>query len=109
MIIAAVFAPLALPLLLVSPAQAAVAVVGIGLATGSATAIQLWFRVEARRAQFRRRQTASRFATFAEAFSSIGWAATAGLALAMPVMAALSAAVTVAVLVAARKAGPRGG
>jgi hypothetical protein len=38
------------------------------------------FRVQARRSQFRRRQTSSRLATFAEAFSSIAWAATTALA-----------------------------
>jgi ABC-2 type transport system permease protein len=36
--------------------------------------------VQARRSQFRRRQTSSRIATFAEAFSSIAWASTAALA-----------------------------
>jgi ABC-2 type transport system permease protein len=35
--------------------------------------------VQARRSQFRRRQTSSRVATFAEAFSSISWAAAAAL------------------------------
>ena len=44
------------------------------------TAIQLWFRTQAKRSHFRRRQTSSRVATFAEAFSSISWAATAALA-----------------------------
>jgi ABC-2 type transport system permease protein len=42
--------------------------------------IQLCFRVQARRSHFRRRQTSSRIATFAEAFSSIAWAATSALA-----------------------------
>ena len=46
----------------------------------AATAIQLWFRTQAKRSQFRRRQVSSRVATFAEAFSSIGWAATAAVA-----------------------------
>lgn len=45
----------------------------------SATAIQLWFRSQARRSNFRRRQTSSRVATFAEAFSSIFWAGCAAL------------------------------
>ena len=105
-IIAVVFAPLVFPLLLLSPMQAVVAVFGVAFAAGSATAIQLWFKVDARRSQFRRRQTASRFATFAEAFSSIGWAATAGLALALPVLAVICAAITLGVLAVARKAGP---
>ena len=42
--------------------------------------IQLCFRAQAKRSQFRRRQTSSRVATFAEAFVSIAWAATAALA-----------------------------
>jgi ABC-2 type transport system permease protein len=108
MIIAVVFAPLVIPLALASPSQAVVAALGVALAGASATAIQLWFRVEARRSQFRRRQTASRFATFAEAFSSIGWAATAGLTAAMPGFAAISAALTVAVLAVAWKLSPAG-
>ena len=53
---------------------------GIVIAAGCATAIQLWFRTQAKRSQFRRRQVSSRVATFAEAFSSIGWAATAAVA-----------------------------
>jgi ABC-2 type transport system permease protein len=53
---------------------------GIVIAAGTATSIQLWFRTKAKRSQFRRRQVSSRVATFAEAFSSIGWAATAAVA-----------------------------
>jgi ABC-2 type transport system permease protein len=49
------------------------------LSSGSATAIQLWFRVPMRRAMFRRRQVASRVSTIAEALSSIFWAGTAVL------------------------------
>ena len=57
-------------------------VCGLGIlsAAAAATVIQLCFRVQARRSQFRRRQTSSRLATFAEAFSSIAWAATTALA-----------------------------
>jgi ABC-2 type transport system permease protein len=50
------------------------------VAAVAAIAIQLWFRSQAKRSQFRRRQVSSRLATFAEAFSSIGWAATAAVA-----------------------------
>jgi ABC-2 type transport system permease protein len=75
-----VFSPLVLVLALDSLAAASVCVVGILLAAAAATAIQLCFRVQARRSQFRRRQTSSRIATFAEAFSSISWAATSALA-----------------------------
>ena len=53
---------------------------GIAAASVSAIAIQLWFRVAATRSQFRRRQTASRISTFAEAFASIFWAGATGFA-----------------------------
>jgi ABC-2 type transport system permease protein len=78
--IAAVFAPLTAALALASPFYAAVAAVGIPAAAVSATHIQLCFRAQAKRSHFRRRQTSSRIATFAEAFVSIGWASAAALA-----------------------------
>ncbi|WP_213030907.1 hypothetical protein, partial [Acinetobacter baumannii] len=62
---------------------------------------------QAKRSQFRRRQTSSRLATFAEAFCSIGWAATAALALAIPLAAVISSALTVAILAATWKISPR--
>ena len=105
--IAALFAPLVLALVFASPTQAAVTACGVAMAAASATAIQLWFRVQARRSQFRRRQTSSRLATFAEAFSSIGWAATAALALAIPLAAAISGLMTAGLLAATWKLSPR--
>jgi ABC-2 type transport system permease protein len=105
--IAAIFAPLVAALLFASPPQAAVTAIGIIIAAASATSIQLWFRVQAKRSQFRRRQTSSRLATFAEAFSSIGWAATAALVLAMPIAAAISGSVTAGILAATWKLSPR--
>jgi ABC-2 type transport system permease protein len=101
------FAPLLIALVFASPLQAAVSALGVAIASVSATAIQLWFRVQARRSQFRRRQTSSRLATFAEAFSSIGWAATAALALAMPIGAAITGLITAAILAATWKISPR--
>jgi ABC-2 type transport system permease protein len=101
------FAPLVIALVFASPLQAAVTALGVAIASISATAIQLWFRVQARRSQFRRRQTSSRLATFAEAFSSIGWAATAALALAMPIGAAITGLITAAILAATWKISPR--
>jgi len=59
-----------------------IALIGAACVTASvvsATAIQLWFRSQAKRSNFRRRQTSSRVATMAEAFSSILWAGTAGI------------------------------
>jgi len=79
-VVAAVFAPLVAALAVAAPWQALVTAAGILVAAAAATSIQLWFRSQARRSQFRRRQVSSRFATFAEAFSSIGWAATAAVA-----------------------------
>jgi ABC-2 type transport system permease protein len=105
-VIAAIFAPLMLALTLASPLQAAVTALGVAIAAASATAIQLWFRVQARRSQFRRRQTSSRLATFAEAFSSIGWAATAALALAWPVAAVVTGLMTAGVLASTWKISP---
>ena len=94
--IGAIFAPLIVALMFASPLQAAVTALGVAVAAASATAIQLWFRVQARRSQFRRRQTSSRLATFAEAFSSIGWSATAALALAWPPIALVTGLMTAA-------------
>src|SRR5712672_4491561 len=105
--IGAIFAPLIVALIFASPFQAAVTASGVIIAAASATAIQLWFRVQARRSQFRRRQTSSRLATFAEAFSSIGWAATAALALSVPIAALATGLMTACILVAAWKISPR--
>ena len=92
-VIAVIFAPLVAALAVASPWHALVTAVGIVIAAAAATSIQLWFRTQARRSQFRRRQVSSRLATFAEAFSSIGWAATAAVA-----AASLSLAIAPALL-----------
>ena len=107
--IGVIFAPLLAALALLAPAQAAVTAAGVIIAASSATAIQLWFRVQAKRSQFRRRQTSSRLATFAEAFSSIGWAATSALVLALPMVAAISSLLTLAILAATWKFSPARG
>jgi len=104
--IGVLFTPLVLALAFASPLQAAVTAAGILIAAGSATAIQLWFRVQARRSQFRRRQTSSRLATFAEAFASIGWAATAVLALMLPIAAVITGLLTAALIAATWKISP---
>ena len=105
--IGAIFAPLVIALAFASPLQAAVTASGVVIAAAAATAIQLWFRVQARRSQFRRRQTSSRFATFAEAFSSIGWAATAALALSIPVAGLICGVMTAGLLAVTWKISPR--
>jgi len=104
--LALVFAPLLLALALVAPMQAATAAAFLIVAAIAATSIQLWFRVQAKRSNFRRRHTASRIATFAEAFSSIGWAGTAALAASGQWQAAVSAALTLGVLGVARVISP---
>jgi ABC-2 type transport system permease protein len=79
-VIVLIFAPLLGVLAIGSPWHALVSGVGIVIAALASISIQLWFRSQAKRSQFRRRQVSSRVATFAEAFSSIGWAATAAVA-----------------------------
>jgi ABC-2 type transport system permease protein len=106
-VIAIVFAPLLLALAFASPWHALVTCCGIAVAAGAATAIQLWFRSQAKRSQFRRRQVSSRFATFAEAFSSIGWAATAAVAAANLWLALVPGMIALAVVAGARFMSPR--
>jgi len=101
------FGPLVAALAFAAPLQAAVTGLSVAIAAAAATSIQLWFRVQAKRSQFRRRQTSSRLATFAEAFSSIGWAATAAMALTIPVAAAITGALTAAALATTWKLSPR--
>jgi ABC-2 type transport system permease protein len=107
--IGAIFAPLIVALAFASPTQAIITALGVIVATVSAGAIQLWFRAQARRSQFRRRQTSSRLATFAEAFCSIGWAATAALAVSIPIAAMFSGVMTAMILAATWKISPRRG
>ena len=102
-----VFAPFLVGLLLAAPYEGGVAALGVVLSAGSATAVQLWFRAQAKRSHFRRRQTSSRMATFAEAFASITWAATAALAAAGMWIAVLPAVCAVGVLCGARWMSPK--
>jgi ABC-2 type transport system permease protein len=106
-IIAVVFAPLVAVLAAASLWHALMTGAGIVIAAASATAIQLWFRSQAKRSQFRRRQVSSRVATFAEAFSSIGWAATAAIAAVNLWLAIAPALIALAVLGGARYLSPR--
>jgi len=105
--IAVIFAPFVAALALLSTFHAFVAAAGIVVAAASATQIQLWFRGQAKRSHFRRRQVSSRVATFAEAFSSITWAATAALAAAGTWLAAVTAAIAIVTLLGARLICPR--
>ena len=102
-----VFSPFLAAIAWLAPYEALVAAAGVVIAAGSATAIQLWFRAQAKRSHFRRRQTSSRMATFAEAFASISWAATAALAAAGTWLAIMPALFAVAVMIGARWMSPR--
>lgn len=104
--VAAIFAPFLLAMAIASPTDALAAAGGVAAAVLSSTLIQLWFRTQARRKHFRRRQTSSRIATFAEAFSSITWAATAGLAAAGHWQAGITAAIALGILLGARAVSP---
>jgi ABC-2 type transport system permease protein len=104
--ICVLFTPLVAALAILAPLQAAVTAFTVMIAAGSATAIQLWFRVQAKRSQFRRRQTSSRIATFAEAFCSIGWAATSALVLMAPIAAIVTALMTVGIIATTWKLSP---
>lgn len=106
-VIAVVFAPLVVVLAIASPWRALITCGGIVVAAGAATSIQLWFRSHAKRSQFRRRQVSSRVATFAEAFSSIGWAATAAVAAVNLWLAIAPGLVALAVVAGARFMSPR--
>jgi ABC-2 type transport system permease protein len=105
--VAVVFAPFLIAMALASPHDALVAAGGIAVSAASATLIQLWFRTQARRQHFRRRQTSSRVATFAEAFSSISWAGTAGLAAAGHWQAAITGLIALGILSGARALAPK--
>jgi ABC-2 type transport system permease protein len=106
-VIAVVFTPLLAVLAFASLWHALVAACGIIIATTAATSIQLWFRSQAKRSQFRRRQVSSRVATFAEAFSSIGWAATAAVASVSLILAVAPAILASLVVLGARFMAPR--
>ncbi len=97
-VIAVTISPFILALSFWSLQGAFVTACGVGVASLSAIAIQLWFQTQSKRSTFRRRQTASRTATFSEAFVSIFWAATTGLAAAGSMFAVATAFFALVVL-----------
>ncbi|MGV3490885.1 MAG: permease [Devosia sp.] len=107
-VIAVIFAPILAFLAFASVELALISAGFIVLSAGSATAIQLWFRVPMRRAMFRRRQVASRTATISEALSSIMWAGTAVLVAGNQAVAILPAVLAVVVLIVAWVMSPKG-
>jgi ABC-2 type transport system permease protein len=107
-VIAIIFTPILAWLGLASWNLALTTAIFVAVSTGSATAIQLWFRVPMRRAMFRRRQVASRAATISEALSSVMWAGTAVLAAGEQWLALLPGILAVAVLIVAWAISPKG-
>ena len=105
--VALVLAPLAAVLAFESVYAAAVLARGIVAASAAATFIQICFRAQARRSQFRRRHTSSRIATFAEAFSSVAWAATAAVAAGPSPLAVIPLAVALTILLGVWMVRPR--
>jgi ABC-2 type transport system permease protein len=104
--IGVLFFPFVMGLGLVSPMRGLLAAFGIAAASASAATIQLWFRSQAKRSQFRRRHTSSRIATFSEAFSSVAWAATGAVAAAGSWTAGVVAVFPIGVLACARLLSP---
>jgi ABC-2 type transport system permease protein len=104
--VAFIFAPLVALLAFASVRPALVAGMGVLVATAAATLIQLCLRTRARRSQFRHRHlSSSRIATFAEAFSSISWAATSALAAAGNRLVLLPAIIAISILCGVRLIG----
>jgi ABC-2 type transport system permease protein len=93
-----VFTPFLVAMALRSPRIALTVAVGILIAAGTSTLIQVLFRSQAKRRYFRRRQTSSRIATFAEAFSSVAWAGATALAANLSWIAAGPALIALVVL-----------
>lgn len=106
-VILLVLAPLVVLTAFASWQMALITVICAPAAAAASTAIQLWFRVTAKRSMFRRRQVASRAATLCEAFSSILWAATGALWAAGFFLAFGPAILAIAVLGLARLIAPR--
>ncbi len=100
-VIALVVAPFALAMLFFSAQIAVTLIIGAALASGSAVVVQLWFRSQANRSLFRRRQVSSRAATLCEALVSILWAAAAGVALLNPLFAIVPALLVMIVFLVA--------
>ncbi len=100
-VIVIVFGPFIVLLAVVAPISALVTALGVTTAAASATSIQCWFRVQAKRSQLRRRHTSSRVATFAEALSSFSWAGAGALAAASTWLAVIPGLIALAIVAGA--------
>jgi ABC-2 type transport system permease protein len=101
-VIAFIFAPLLALMAFASIRPAFVAGGGVLVAATSATIIHLCLRTQARRSQFRHRHVSSRLATYAEACSSIAWAATSALAVFGTSFALFPAIIAISILCGVR-------
>ena len=101
-----VFSPLVLGLLFFSMNVALVAAGAIVASAVSAIAIQLWFRSQVKRSQFRQRHASSRVATLSEAFSSITWAAASAIAAAGSWTAVVVVMIALGILFVVRRISP---
>lgn len=104
--IGVIFAPFVTGLAMISLHLALIAAGGIAVSGASAAAIQLWFRSQAKRSQFRRRHTSSRIATFSEAFSSITWSAAGAIAAAGSWLAGIVGLMAIGILATVRMLSP---
>ena len=100
-VIAIIFGPFVIALTVVAPISALITVLGVTAAAASATSIQFWFRAQAKRSHFRRRQNSSLVATFAEALSSFSWAGAGALAPASTWLAVIQGLFALAIVVGA--------
>jgi len=104
-----VFAPFVVVLAGTAAFAALVACCGVVVAACSAMLIQFWFRTQAKRSMFRRRQTSSRIATYAEALSSISWAGVGALVAAENWLAVIPGVIVAIIMVGAWAISPARG
>ena len=104
-VISIIFGPFVVALAVVAPISALITVLGVTAAAASATSIQFWFRAQAKRSHFRRRQNSSLVATFAEALSSFSWAGAGALAPASTWLAVIQGLFALAIVVGASPSG----
>lgn len=107
LIVLAIAAPIALAVALMSPWGGMVTLTGALVAATCAIIIQLLFRAQAKRTNFRRRHVASRVSTFCEAFASILCAGTAALVAAGSWIAVIPAVLLVVVMATAWAMSPK--
>ncbi len=107
MIVLALAAPFVLAMTALSVWGAFVTLIGVAASGTCAVIIQLWFRAQANRSLFRRRQVASKVSTFCEAFASILCAASAGVAAAGSWLAIVPAALVAVVMAIAWLLSPK--